>query len=72
MQKEALLGPNYFTGSMPLLTSNHSFKICGGPEALDSSAICQKCGVETSFGDHDFVKSNYNLPFPNIPMFFLH
>ena len=36
----------YFTGSMPLLTPDRSFRICGDPEALASTTIFKKCGVE--------------------------
>ena len=38
-QKEALLERMYFTGSKPMHTNNHSFKTCGGPEALASYTI---------------------------------
>ena len=34
-KKEALLEQEYFTGSIPLLTTNHSFKKCGGKLAWD-------------------------------------
>ena len=29
----------YFTGTMPLLTSSHSFMTCGSPEAFTSTTI---------------------------------
>ena len=34
-QKEALLEQKYCTESMPLLTNNHRFQTCGGPEAFN-------------------------------------
>ena len=42
-QKGNLLNKKLFTGSMQYLTHNHSFKTCGGPEALVSTAIFMKC-----------------------------
>ena len=33
---------------MPLLTPNHSYKTCGGPEAFTSTTILKKCGAKTS------------------------
>ena len=38
----------YFTGSMPLLSTNHSSKTCGGPEAFTSTTNIKDCGVKTS------------------------
>ena len=43
MQKEALLGQKYFTGCMALLTQNHGFKTCVGPEAFTSTLMSKKC-----------------------------
>ena len=39
-KKEALLEQKYFTGSMPMLTSNHGSKTCGRPEAFTSTTVC--------------------------------
>ena len=49
-QKGALLEQMYFAGSMPLFIPNHSFMICGGPEAITSATIFEKCGGKTSSG----------------------
>ena len=43
-QKEVLLELEYSTGSMPLLTPNHSFRTRGGPEAFTSTTIFTKYG----------------------------
>ena len=67
MQKEALLEQRYSTGSMPLLTSNHSFMTCGGPEAVTSATILMKCGVKTSSvggQEHNILKTNYDISYP--------
>ena len=38
------IGVRIFNMEHALLTSNHSFKMCGGPEAFTSTSICEKCG----------------------------
>ena len=43
-KNEVLVEQKYFTGSMPLLTPNHSPKTRGG------TTIIMKCGVRTSTG----------------------
>ena len=47
-KNEALLMQKYLTGSMTLLTVNHSFMTCGGPEAFTSTTIFEKGGGKTS------------------------
>ena len=42
--KEALLKQKYLKESMPLLTSNHSFKTCGSDNPFTSTTILKKCG----------------------------
>ena len=39
-----LMEQGYFTGSMPLLTPNHSFRTCGDPKVFNSTKIFMKCG----------------------------
>ena len=34
-----MLEQEYFTGSRPLVTPNHSFRTCGGPETFTSATI---------------------------------
>ena len=51
-QKEKLY-QNNFTGSMPLLTPNHSFRTCGGPEAVTSATTTKKCCGKTSSGGQE-------------------
>ena len=43
-KQEHLMEKKHFTGSMPLLTINHTFNSCGGPEAF--TATFEKCGVK--------------------------
>ena len=49
-KKDDLFEQRYFTGSMPLLTPNHIFKICDGPEAFTFSSIFMKGGEKTCSG----------------------
>ena len=44
IQKEDLLEQKYFTGHMPLITSNHSFNTYGAAEILTSVTFIKKCG----------------------------
>ena len=37
--KRGFVEQKYFTGRMPLLTTNHSFMTCGGPEAFTTTTI---------------------------------
>ena len=53
MTKEDLLEQKYSTGSMHLLTPNHSLRTCGGPEAFTSTTIFKKYGVKTSKGGQE-------------------
>ena len=53
MSKECLLERQYFTVCMSLLTPNHSFMTCGGPEAFTSTTIFMKCGGKTSSGGQE-------------------
>ena len=43
-----IFGADGFTGSMPLFTTNHSFRAFGGPEALRSITNFKKCGVQVA------------------------
>ena len=63
-QNEDLLEQKYFARSMPLLTPNHSFKTCGGPEVLTSTIIFRKCGVKTSLRRHECHILKTHLEFP--------
>ena len=38
------------TGSMPLVTPNHSSKTCGGPEALTSTITFKQSGLRCGLG----------------------
>ena len=63
----------YLTRSMPLLTPNHSFRTCGGPEAFGSTECFEKCGGKSSsrgqklhilkthfkHGDHNYTNYIY-------------
>ena len=66
-QKEALLERKYSTGSMSMLTPNHSLRICGGPEDLTSTIMFKKCGAKTSSGGQkcSFLRTNYELHYHN-------
>ena len=59
-QKEALLEQKYYSGSMPLLTPNHSFRTCGGPK------IFNKCGGNTSSVEQEcyILKTHEELSYP--------
>ena len=47
--KEDLLEQKYVTGSIHLLTPNHNFMSCGGPEAFTSTTIFETfCGKTSS------------------------
>ena len=48
----------YFTGCLPLLTPNNSFKTCGGPEAFTSTTIFKKCGGKKLGRDGTFHPEN--------------
>ena len=62
-KKEDLLERIYFTGSMPLLTANHSFRTCGSPEAFTSATMFMICGVRTSSGrqEHYILRTHLEL-----------
>ena len=59
-------GVNVFTGSMLLLTPNHSFKSCASPEALTSSTTFNKYGGRNSFGGQKYymLKANFDCLHP--------
>ena len=46
-------GAKVFYREHPLLTTNHSFKTCDGPEAFTSTTDFMKCGGETSSGGQE-------------------
>ena len=48
---------------MSLLTLNHSFKTCDGPETFTSTAIFKKHGVRTSIGKQEQFTWNAHLEF---------
>ena len=56
-KKEALLEQKYFTGSMPLLTPNHSSKTCGSPEPFTSITIVKTCVGPEPFTSTTIVKT---------------
>ena len=45
-----LLERKHSTGSMPLLTPNHSYRTCGGGKAITSTTVLEKRGVITGLG----------------------
>ena len=45
--KEDLLEQKYFTGSMPFLTHNHCFNICGSPKALIHTTTFKKYSLKS-------------------------
>ena len=64
-KKRICLSEEYFTGGMPLLTPNNSFSTCGGPEALTSTTVFEKCVVKTGSGGQEryILKSHPELKF---------
>ena len=58
----------YFTGNMPLLTINQTFRTCGGPEAFTHPTIFMKCCVKLAQEDKNATSSDLirsGIPYPS-------